>query len=840
MFRKSSPLVIAGLALGLSGSAFALGLGEIKLHSNLNQPLNAEIRLLSAGSLSKEQIVANLANVKEFKRAGVEHNFFLHQLRFKPIFHDDGTVVIKVTTRQPVKEPFLDFLLEVNWPNGRVMREYTLLLDPPVFSNVEMSSSPEAPTASQPESNDPSSSQEVKIQTIQNDQWEVSTQGNYQIKDADTLWSISRKNRPQSVSIQRTMVAVFEANPEAFINQNMNEMKTGAVLKMPNEAGVNSISQQQALLEIARQNQLWGGRGNAGTRPDVVVDTATYQGTVDGSGQHKDRLKLSVPSNKPVSNEDIMQSEAVATLSDENATLKSRVQQQTEEIEKLKRKLAINSNSLASIQNNDVQNADDTTSVKDAQTATASTNPETKNDAEQTASDKNTDNVVEGGDKIQPTSDVDSAPDSKNEIKTEAKTEVPAAEVKKKTSAAVNTSPPVSPAKEKSFIDSLLSLGLSVWIAIGSGLLVLFFSILWYRRKNMEEESFQESLVVPIDGDIDEDELPEVGDEILAADMDDDFIPESEAIMDEKNPVDVETNADPLGEADVYIAYGKFQQAEKILKDAIEEDPERTDLRLKLMECFAESKTQSEFNEQKRELLEVLATDASVAEKVSIMEKEAWPEESEEDELPSTEDIFGDLSFSSDADESTDEDELVFPEEEVEKEISEGFDVDNETIEYSPTSEHDLTHDEEDDYQEQPNEINELEDEVTDELSDELENTNLDFDDSDLEFNSQNEDKADSDEQNSELSIEDDLEDSEFIDELDDELDAETDDSDADIDESILELGDVDEASTKLDLARAYIDMEDYDGANEILREVIAEGNDDQKKEAEDLLSQMN
>lgn len=837
MFRKSSPLVIAGLTLGLSQNVFALGLGEIKLHSNLNQPLNAEIRLLSADSLSKEQIIANLANVEEFNRAGVEHSFFLHQLRFKPIFKNDGSVIIKVTTKQPVKEPFLDFLVEVNWPNGRVMREYTLLLDPPVFSKVEMSSAPATPTTATTESQNTSfDEQRVETQTVQNDDWDVSTNGSYQVKGADTLWSIARKNRPQSVSIQRMMVAVFESNPDAFINNNMNEMKTGAVLQMPDENGVTGISQQQALLEIARQNQLWGGHGNAGTRPDGMVDTASYSATLDQSGNTKDRLKLSVPSNDAATNKEIMQSEAVATLSDENATLKSKVDQQAEQIEELKRKLAIQNNSLATLQNSDAQQetpqeTTDTGTSVDENIAT--TEPET-DVVPKDETTTETETGIDSADNTQPetgTQDIAST-DQNIPAQVEQKTEqLPSDVMKQKTSDAVNQSPiPVTP-RETSFMDSVLSLGLSVWMAIGSGILVLFFSILWYRRKNMEEEAFQESLVVPIEGDIDEDELPEVGDDILAADMDDDFIPESEAMSDEQTPVDVETNADPLGEADVYLAYGKYQQAEKILKDAIEEDPERTDLRLKLMECFAESKALSEFNEQKREIMDILATDAAVAEKVSHMERDAWPEESEQDELPSTEDIFGDLSFSSDDEEESNEDELVFPEEEAEQELANEVEADDDSIEYTPTSEAESINEESaalDD------ELESLSDDATDELSDELENTELDFDDSDLEFTSRNEDidENEKDEDGADL----DMEDSEFI----DELDAEIDEADEEIDESILELGDVDEASTKLDLARAYIDMEDYDGAHEILKEVISEGNETQKKEAEELLDQMN
>lgn len=862
MIRKASPWVIAGCVLGLNSAAYALGLGEIKLHSNLNQPLNAEIRLLSAETLSKEQIIANLAKASEFERAGVEHNFFLHQLRFRPVFNKDGSIYIKVTTKEPVKEPFLDFLMEVNWPNGRVMREYTLLLDPPVFSKVDLSSAPEAPVATSQHdgsrnnrdsvSNNSFNEQAVETRTIQTDSWNGSTDGSYRVRDADTLWSVARKNRAQNTSIQQTMVAIYESNPDAF-KSNMNELKRGSVLKMPDDASVESLSQQQALLEIARQNQLWGGHGGAGTRPDVVVDTAEYANVSAASGSNKARLKLSAPgSSESNSNSSAMESEAVATLNDENQSLKTRNKDQADRIDKLERMLALKNDQLASLQDNSAQQSDSVeaqTAANDVNsTAESGTDVSTKTienpDDKITTVDGNTQADSSVGDEGSKKEDEISSNDVlNNKVDSAEKANTDTAE-KANTDKAVNSTPAAvdqvntAPAQvaEKSFMDSIMNLGMTLWMAIGSGLLVIFFSILWFRRRNMEDDTFQESLVVPVGGELNEDDLPVVGDDILADDMDmeQDYIPESEAMLDDDDALDVESNTDPLGEADVYLAYGKFDQAERILRDALDEEPERTDLRLKLMECFADNKALGEFKEQKRELLEVLATDSSVAEQVSIMEREAWPEEAAEDELPSTEDIFGDLSFSADAeaDEETEEDELVFPEDSVDETQSDSISEENratseEALEFTPSA---------------PEEEAIKADSVSKEhlsIDDELEDDDLDFKSSDMDFTETKEEAEEFAESIAEEGVdfisESELMDTEFT---DDDLDSGIDDED-DIDESILDLGDVDEASTKLDLARAYIDMEDYDGANEILQEVVTEGSDKQKAEAEELLSQM-
>ena len=126
------------LAVGLasvlgSEMAIALGLGEIKLNSTLNQPLNAEIKLLQTRELSLDEILIGLAGKDDFKNAGVDRVFFLSDLKFQVIMGAAGSTVVRVTSKKPVLEPYLNFLVETQWPTGRILREYTLLMDLPVF-----------------------------------------------------------------------------------------------------------------------------------------------------------------------------------------------------------------------------------------------------------------------------------------------------------------------------------------------------------------------------------------------------------------------------------------------------------------------------------------------------------------------------------------------------------------------------------------------------------------------------------------------------------------------------------------------------------------------------------
>ncbi|MNH96347.1 hypothetical protein D3C73_490140 [compost metagenome] len=145
--------VLAAAAVTWSALAPALGLGEITLHSALNQPLRADIALVDAAGLEEGELSARLATADEFKRAGVERVLFLNDLKFTPVLRGNRSL-IQVTSSKPVNEPFLNFLVQLNQPNGRVLREYTVLIDPPGTPGIEPAS--DEPVASRPSSAFPS------------------------------------------------------------------------------------------------------------------------------------------------------------------------------------------------------------------------------------------------------------------------------------------------------------------------------------------------------------------------------------------------------------------------------------------------------------------------------------------------------------------------------------------------------------------------------------------------------------------------------------------------------------------------------------------------------------
>lgn len=129
--------VALALAGGLgSGVAQALGLGEIELQSYLNEPLDADISLRKSEGVDPGDVFVNIAPDSAYERVGIDRNYFLTKLDFRVTTASDGSLVVNVSSREPLREPYLNFLLEVTWPNGRLMREYAVLVDPGVCGGV--------------------------------------------------------------------------------------------------------------------------------------------------------------------------------------------------------------------------------------------------------------------------------------------------------------------------------------------------------------------------------------------------------------------------------------------------------------------------------------------------------------------------------------------------------------------------------------------------------------------------------------------------------------------------------------------------------------------------------
>ena len=291
----------------VSGEVLAVGLGDIKLDSALNEPLRAEIELLSATPDELSNLSVTLASADTFERYGIDRPVYLQQIVFQIV--KSGTAegnYVRVTSPSPITEPFLTFLVEAEWSRGRLLREYTVLLDPPTYAppavqqapavqapsrstsadsgRIERQPQPRAAEPAQPAVSRPSARPEPAPEPVpapayeeprpmpaQDDApYDTGAGGDYYVEKGETLWGLASRVRPDSrLTMNQTMLAIFEANPAAF-GGNINMLRAGASLRIPSADEIYRIGRGDALSEVQRQHAAWGGY-----TPPVVTEPET-------------------------------------------------------------------------------------------------------------------------------------------------------------------------------------------------------------------------------------------------------------------------------------------------------------------------------------------------------------------------------------------------------------------------------------------------------------------------------------------------------------------------------------------------------------------------------------
>jgi pilus assembly protein FimV len=278
MVRKLSWLV-ALLALNCSMGAFALGLGDINMHSALNQRINADIDLLSLRPGDADSIKVILGSPEDFTRAGLDRPYVLNQLRFLVVAKGKGRYRIHVSSEQPIREPFLDFLIQVTWRGGQLLREYTVLLDPPVLmpapvqvitAPVTRTVAPESAAVTAPAAPvaTPSATPAMPEPAPASAAAPANANQYGPIRSSETLWSIANRTRPdRSVSPDQMMQAILQANPDAFISNNINSLKAGQILHIPTASEVAAVDAAAAHAATLKQNEEWRNRRATAAAP---------------------------------------------------------------------------------------------------------------------------------------------------------------------------------------------------------------------------------------------------------------------------------------------------------------------------------------------------------------------------------------------------------------------------------------------------------------------------------------------------------------------------------------------------------------------------------------------
>ena len=354
------------LLLLIPSLASALGLGRLQLNSALNEPFDARIRLLSPTADELDSLEVRLADSAAFARVNMDRPAVLSRLRFRLDRAERGADTIHITSAEPIREPFLRFLIEINWSNGRLFREYTVLLDPPLYDpdkrSAELSPATTRAAPPRPEprataaSDNPDSGRTYY------------SGGDYgPIRATDTLWSIANATRPSaSISINQMMLALLRANPDAFITENINGLKSGHTLRMPTESELNAVGgAAEILTEVLAQHVAWqaatGAAAVADERPEPALMTADMPALSAGAPAAPDsELRLVSLDNMNGANPEggagggaqdlLLAQESIESLKRENLELTDRLTENRNLIEDLQRLLSLKDSEMAALQ----------------------------------------------------------------------------------------------------------------------------------------------------------------------------------------------------------------------------------------------------------------------------------------------------------------------------------------------------------------------------------------------------------------------------------------------------------------------------------------------------------
>jgi pilus assembly protein FimV len=275
-------------------TTWALGLGEIHLNSALNEPMNAEIDLIAAAPDELSALRATLASREAFTRYGIDRPPFLSTLTFKVGKGKDGRDALLVRSSDAIPEPFVTFLVEVNWARGRLMREYTVLLDPPVYTPGETPSSatpvtapnatPAAPRRAAPVTAPAAPASNASTGTTTQPAAPV-TGTSYRVNKGDTLTKIARSVRAADspAAVDQTMMALYRANPDSFAG-NINILRRGSVLRVPGADEIAALNQNEAMDEVHRQMNAWQSGGGGAPSGHLRLVTPNARGSATGGG----------------------------------------------------------------------------------------------------------------------------------------------------------------------------------------------------------------------------------------------------------------------------------------------------------------------------------------------------------------------------------------------------------------------------------------------------------------------------------------------------------------------------------------------------------------------------
>ena len=632
MTAKSLKWTLAALIVG-SPAAMALGLGDIHLHSSLNAPLDADIDLIGATPDDLASLKAQVASRETFQKNGLDWPAFLSSVTLKPMHTSDGRDILKVHSGVAITEPFVTLLVEINWARGQVSHEYTVLLDPPVYTPDQGQAAapvaaPAVGTATrggtiqrEPAAAQPSAADSPQPTAPAASPAAASAGQTYRVQRGDSLSRIAAHEAAttSSADVRRWMVATYQGNPDSF-DKNMNVLRAGSVLRLPDAAALGAVSTSDAVAEVRRQYAAWHS----------AATPATSAGT-PGTSNDAGRLHLVTPGTAAGT----AAAGSAATGADTRA-LQGKIQQLQSQLDESQRLLSVRNADLAKLQ---------------AQLLAAKgANPPAATPAPPPAAAPSAAAPV-------PAPEVTPAPSSAAESSSTV-AEAPASTPVAADSGATASAPPVRhrphvvtvPVEQSS--GSIVDMLLKYWWALAALVVAgaaLFGLRAWRERR---QSSFDDSLghlnsshdstmTGERESAFDTQPLKPLRDESMLVEESGSHIkPRFDGATSTRAPhiaadqtISAETavnldQGDPLAEADFHMAYGLYDQAADLVRIAIARDPTRRDLKLKLLEVFFVWGNKEQFLHSAHELASTRAEAAPGEwEKILIMGKQLAPED---------------------------------------------------------------------------------------------------------------------------------------------------------------------------------------------------------------------
>lgn len=603
--------IIAAAITALPFGASAAGLGRLNVLSGLGQPLRAEVEVTGTAE-ELDSLSARLASPEAFRRANIEYAPQLTGLRLTVEKRGNGAVV-KVTSDKAFSEPFVDMLLELNWTGGRLLREYTFLLDP--VDELGKTAAPQvaAPVARQLEPKPATKRKEREVASAPQTEpaakapaavakpKEPFSGTEYTVRAGDSLTAIAARTKAADVSLEQMLAALYSANPSAFASGDINRLRTGDVLKVPEAAAAKEVTSADARRILSAPSANFGAyRQKAGA---AVAEGAEKESTAKQAASGKITPKVE-DAAKAQESKDKLKISKTQVAKDSGALdpkLAGRVQALEEDLVARERALKEANERVAALEKNvkDLQKLVDlkNQNLADLQKQAAAAKVDATKAPKEVAAPIEPVKPAPVVEASAPVAQSEAAPavEASAAVETPAVKELPAepapvVEASPVKPAAPVVAPPVEPvAEEPGFLASMVENpailgGLAAVLGLGG--------FLAYRSRRQKKSSGPdttalnatqtgtESVIGPVGG-----QTVDTGSSVLPTDF-------SQSGL---TSIDADEGVDPVAEADVYMAYGRDAQAEEILLDALKSDPSRTAIHVKLLEIYSQRKSHKQF-----------------------------------------------------------------------------------------------------------------------------------------------------------------------------------------------------------------------------------------------------